>query len=167
VRIRIIVSYSPRYRRGHRFQFVPPVTGIHLAALTPREHDVEVVHQQVRAVSVAADVDLVAISFFSGFARQAYDLADEYRRLGVRVVCGGPHASYWVEEALEHADSVVVGEAESVWPEVLRDAERGSLARVYHGVAGALTDLPTPRYDLLEPEFVVRRVLQATRGCPF
>jgi radical SAM superfamily enzyme YgiQ (UPF0313 family) len=85
----------------------------------------------------------------------------------VKVVCGGPHASYWVEEALEHCDAVVTGEAESVWSEVLRDAERGSLKRVYRGVPQALSGLPTPRYDLLESSFVVRRVLQATRGCPF
>lgn len=167
VKIRIVVSYVPRYRKGHRFQFVPPVTGVHLAAITPEEHTVEVVHEQVREVPVAADVDLVAVSFFSGFARRAYALADEYRKLGVRVVSGGPHASYWVEEALEHFDAVVTGEAESVWPDVLRDAERGTLAGVYRGAPCSMQGLPTPRYDLLEPEFVVRRVLQATRGCPF
>ena len=167
MRIRIIVSYVPRYRRGHGFHFVPPVTGIHLAALTPDDWEVEVVHEQVRAVPVAADVDLVAISFFSGFARRAYEVADAYRALGVPVVLGGPHATFWVDEALAHADAVVIGEAESVWEEVLRDAGRGILAPVYRGQALPLDDLPTPRYDLLEPSFVVPRVLQATRGCPF
>jgi radical SAM superfamily enzyme YgiQ (UPF0313 family) len=83
------------------------------------------------------------------------------------VVCGGPHATYWVEEALEHCDAVVTGEAESVWRDLLRDAERGSLKRVYRGIPQPLSGLPTPRYDLLESSFVVRRVLQATRGCPF
>ena len=72
-----------------------------------------------QAVDTAPDV--VALSFFSGFARRAYDLADRYRALGVRVVAGGPHVSYWTEEALQHVDVVVTGEAESVWPEVLRD----------------------------------------------
>lgn len=166
MRVRIVISYSPRYRRGHLVNFVPPVTGIHLAALT-EGHDVEVFHEQVRAAPVDTTPDLVAISFFSGFARKAYDLADRYRSLGVPVVAGGPHASYWVEEALEHFDAVVIGEAETVWPALLADAERSRLKRVYHGRPAQLAGLPTPRYDLLEKSFVVRRVVQATRGCPF
>ena len=167
MRIRIVVSYVPRYAKGHTFHFVPPITALHLAAITPRAHDVEVIHEQARDVPVTADVDVVAISYFSGFARQAYRLADAYRALGVKVVLGGPHATYWVDEALAHADVVVTGEAESVWPEVCADLERGAAQRVYRGQAQELDGLPTPRYDLLEDRFVVRRVLQATRGCPF
>lgn len=167
MKIRIIVSYVPRYRRGHRFHFVPPVTGVHLAAITPPEHDVELIHEQVREVPVDARPDVVALSFFSGFARRAYELADRYRALGVRVVAGGPHVSYWIEEALEHVDVVVTGEAEGVWAEVLSDLERGVARRVYRGEPASLAGLPTPRYDLLEKEFLVPRVLQATRGCPF
>jgi hypothetical protein len=123
--------------------------------------------EQARPVPVTNDADLVAISFFSGFAREAYRLADAYRLLGVRVVCGGPHVSYWIDEALEHCDAVVVGEAESVWPGLLKDAERGALQRVYKGSPSSLAGLPAPRYDLLERNFVVRHVIQATRGCPF
>jgi radical SAM superfamily enzyme YgiQ (UPF0313 family) len=167
MKIRIIVSYVPRYRRGHRWDFVPPVTGIHLAALTPADHEVEVVHEQVRPVPIDDTPDLVAISFFSGFAERAYQVADAYRRLGVTVVAGGPHVSYWLEEALQHVDTVVVGEAETVWPRLLADAERGALGRVYRGSPHDLDGLPTPRYDLLEPRFMVPRVMQATRGCPF
>lgn len=167
MRVRIIVSYAPRYRRGHLVDFVPPVTGIHLAALTPPEHEVELFHEQVRHVSVDDTPDLVALSFFSGFARNAYSLADRYRALGVPVVAGGPHVSYWIEEALEHVDAVAVGEAETVWPRVVADAKRGALDKVYWGQSAPLIGLPIPRYDLLERNFVVPRVLQATRGCPF
>lgn len=167
MKIRIIVSYVPRYRRGHRFDFVPPVTGIHLAALTGDEHEVEVVHEQVRDVPVDDWPDLVAVSFFSGFARRAYATADAYRAIGVKAIGGGPHVSYWADEALEHFDAVLTGEAESAWPDVLADAAGGSLARVYRGEPRPLAGLPTPRYDLLEDRFVVRRVIQATRGCPF
>jgi radical SAM superfamily enzyme YgiQ (UPF0313 family) len=167
MRIRIVVSYVPRYRHEHFWHFVPPVTGLHLAALTPAEHEVEVVHEQVRPVPIDDTPDLVALSFFSGFARHAYDVADRYRALGVPVVAGGPHVSYWIEEALEHVDAVVTGEAESVWADVVADFARGTPARVYRGEARPLTSLPTPRYDLLEPRFLVPRVLQATRGCPF
>ncbi len=167
MKIRIVVSYAPRYRRGHEAHFVPPLTGIHLAAITPPEYEVEVIHEQVRTVPVDAWPDVVALSFFSGFARRAYAIADRYRELGVRVVAGGPHVSYWTEEALAHVDSVVIGEAEHVWPELLSDLERGTLRPVYHGRPASMTGLPTPRYDLLERRFIVPRVLQATRGCPF
>src|SRR5699024_7532065 len=129
MKVRIVISYAPRYRRGHLVDFVPPVTGIHLAALT-RDHEVEVFHEQVRRVPVDETPDLVAISFFSGFARNAYALADEYRKIGVQVVAGGPHVSYWADEALEHVDSVVIGEAEAVWDDVLADAERRKLRQV-------------------------------------
>lgn len=167
MKIRIVVNYVPRYRRGHRFHFVPPVTGVHLAAITPGEHEVELIHEQVREVPVDRWPDVVALSFFSGFARRAYALADRYRALGVRVVAGGPHVSYWIDEALSHVDAVVTGEAEEVWPEVLRDFERGTPRRVYRGGPASLAGLPMPRYDLLEDTFLVPRVLQATRGCPF
>ncbi|MGH7326782.1 MAG: B12-binding domain-containing radical SAM protein, partial [Polyangiaceae bacterium] len=161
------MSYVPRYRRGHGFQFVPPVTAIHLAALTPSDHEIEVVHEQVRRAPVDDWPDLVCLSFFSGFAGRAYEVADQYRARGIRVVAGGPHVSYWIEEALAHVDSVVIGEAESVWNEMLADAERGIPKKVYRGEARELANLPTPRYDLLEKSFVVPRVVQATRGCPF
>jgi radical SAM superfamily enzyme YgiQ (UPF0313 family) len=167
MKIRIIVAYVPRYKHGHSLQFVPPITGIHLAAITPSEHQVEVLHEQARPIPITGDVDLVAISFFSGFAREAYRLADAYRRIGVRVVCGGPHATYWVDEALEHFDAVVTGEAEEVWPLLLCDANAGRLQRVYRGTPSSLLRIPTPRYDLLERNFIVRHVIQATRGCPF
>ena len=167
MKIRIIVSYVPRYRHGHRWHFAPPVTGTHLAALVPPEHEVDVVHEQVREVPIRADVDLVAITFFSGFARRAYEVADAYRRLGVRVILGGPHVSYWQDEALEHADAIAVGEGDELFPQMIDDAAKGRLERLYKGRTPSLEGLPTARYDLLEDRFVVRRVLQATRGCPF
>ena len=71
-------------------------------------------HQQVEPVPIDTDADLVAISFFSGFAEQAYHLADMYRDKGKTVIAGGPHATFWPDETLEHCDAVVTGEAESV-----------------------------------------------------
>ncbi len=167
MKIDIVIVYSNRYRRGHERHFVPPVTGVHLAALTPRHHDVRVVHQQVQPVDLDTDADLVCLSFFSGFAEEAWRLADALRARGRRVVGGGPHATFWPEETLRHCDAVVTGEAESVWLQLLADAEAGCMRGVYAGQAQPMNDLPTPRYDLLPDKYVVRRVIQATRGCPF
>jgi len=83
------------------------------------------------------------------------------------VVMGGPHVTVLPGEAAAHADAVVVGEGESVWRQVIEDAARGRLAACYRGEARPLAGLPPPRYDLLEPRFAVRRVVMATRGCPY
>jgi radical SAM superfamily enzyme YgiQ (UPF0313 family) len=128
---------------------------------------VRVVHQQVEPIDYDTDADLVAISFFSGFAPEAYQVMDAFKRRGKRVVAGGPHATFSPEEVLRHCDAVVIGEAESVWADLLDDAERGELRRIYRGEPLPLNKLPTPRYDLLPDRFFVRRVVQATRGCPF
>lgn len=163
----IIVVYRARYRRGHEANFVPPITGIHLAALTPAGYRVRVIHQQVESIDFESDADLIALSFFTGFAPEAYRLAAEFRKRGKRVVAGGPHVTFNAEEALRHCDSVVLGEAESVWPELLADAAGGRLRSRYIGGSQALAGLPIPRYDLLKEKFFVPRVVQATRGCPF
>jgi radical SAM superfamily enzyme YgiQ (UPF0313 family) len=184
--IDIIVVYMQRYQHGHEMNFVPPITGIHLAAITPARHRVRVVHQQIDPIDYDSDADLIALSFFSGFTPEARRLAQAFRQRGKIVVTGGPHASFWPQEVLEWSDAVVVGEAESVWPQLLEDAERGfhnprlgvpghegraaeagRMGRVYRGKPTPLHGLPTPRYDLLPGAFFVPRVVQATRGCPF
>ena len=167
MQIDIIIVYCQRYEKGHELNFVPPVTGIHLAALTPPKHRVRVFHQQVDQIDYDTDADLIALSFFSGFANEAYRLANAFKKRGKWVVAGGPHATFWPEEALTHCDAVVIGEVESVWLELLADAERGQLQPQYHGRPDSLDGLPTPRYDLLPNRFFIKRVVQATRGCPF
>jgi radical SAM superfamily enzyme YgiQ (UPF0313 family) len=167
MKIDIIIVYVQRYERGHEVHFVPPITGIHLAAITPPRHEVRVIHQQVQAIDFETDADLIALSFFSGFAPEAYRLASIFRQRGRRVVAGGPHATFSADETLRFVDCVVIGEAESVWEQVLADAEQGTLQERYYGESIPLTDVPTPRYDLLPESFFVTRVIQATRGCPF
>ena len=167
MKIDIIVVYMQRYRFGHEMNFVPPITGIHLAALTPENHRVRVFHQQIDPLPYETDADLVALSFFSGFAPEAYRLAQIFRQKGKTVVAGGPHATFWPEEALNYCDAVVVGEAESVWAQLLADFEQGRLQPRYDGQPLPLDGLPAPRYDLQSKAFFVRRVIQATRGCPF
>jgi radical SAM superfamily enzyme YgiQ (UPF0313 family) len=167
LRVDIIVVYVRRYRFGHETHFVPPITGIHLAAITPPGHRVRVIHQQVEPIDFDTSADLIALSFFSGFAPEAYRLAQEFNKRGKRIVAGGPHATFAPDEVLRYCDSVVIGEAESVWPELLADAARRRLRDRYVGKALPLSGIPTPRYDLLPRSFFVQRVVQATRGCPF
>jgi radical SAM superfamily enzyme YgiQ (UPF0313 family) len=167
VKIEIIVVYVQRYKFGHETHFVPPITGIHLAAITPPEYPVRVIHQQIEAVDFETPADLIALSFFSGFAPEAYRRAREFKRRGKRVVAGGPHATFSPDEVLEYCDCVVIGEAESIWAQLLTDATNGRLQKRYVGKALLLEGIPSPRYDLLPRGFFVKRVIQATRGCPF
>ena len=165
--IDIIIAYVKRYEFGHEKDFVPPITGIHLAAITPREHTVRVFHQQVDRIDLDTNADLIALSFFSGFAPSAFDLAREFKRRGKTVVAGGPHVTFNIDESLHHFDAIVSGEAETAWLDLLKDQELGQLKRVYSGKPCDMKGLPTPRYDLLSDKFFVRKVIQATRGCPF
>jgi radical SAM superfamily enzyme YgiQ (UPF0313 family) len=128
---------------------------------------VRVIHQQVEAPPRETDADLVAISFVSGFAPEAYRVARRYRAQGKIVVGGGPHVTFAEEEARLHSDAIVTGEAEAVWATLLDDAEHGRLQPVYRSAPRPLDGLPTPRYDLLPDRFFIKRVVQATRGCPF
>ncbi|MBE9195905.1 B12-binding domain-containing radical SAM protein [Synechocystis sp. LEGE 06083] len=167
MKIDIIIVYIQRYRKGHEVHFVPPLTGIHLAALTPAKHTVRVIHQQVETVNLDSEADVIVLSFFSGFAPEAYRLAGEYRKRGKITIAGGPHVTFAPEEALGFVDSIVIGEGESVWEQIFQDIEQNRLQQRYVGEAIPLTNVPTPRYDLLPPQYFIRRVVQATRGCPF
>ena len=98
--IDIVVVYQPRYRWGHEADFVPPITGIHLAAITPPAYQVRVIHQQVEPVDFDTEAGLIALSFFTGFATEAHRLAQEFRMRGKRVLAGGPHVTFNGDERL-------------------------------------------------------------------
>src|SRR4030042_4503792 len=117
-----------------------------LAALTPPGHAVTIVDEAFGPDDINQDVDLVGITVMTDVVPRAYDIADAYRRKAVKVVMGGIHPTVLPEEASEHADSVVVGEAEGIWPRLLSDAAWGQMQRLYR--AGRMTDLkglPKPR----------------------
>ena len=142
-----------------------------LAALTPREDEVVYSDDLVRPFDLARDVkdvDLVGISVDSKTARRAYDIAAAYRRRGVKVVLGGIHATAVPDEAAEHADAVVVGEAEDAWPRLLEDFKRGRLERRYSPALPDLAGRPAPRRDLFRSRrYVPFQVVQTMRGCPY
>lgn len=161
--------------KKHKKLFLPMLTLPTLAALTPADHDVAITTEYVQDVDWEEDVDLVGITAVTCQAPRAYQVADEFRRRGRRTVMGGIHASARPEEALEHCDAVVIGEAEGVWDRVLRDAERGSLRKIYQSEARPDLSRPMiPRYDLLDykhyviPPFARTPLIpiQTARGCP-
>ena len=157
--------------RGKVIAQLPSLSLLILASLTPDEFEVDYI--EVPDVSQVGKLDtgydLVAITSYSAQIFEAYELADRYRAAGGPVVIGGPHASAMPEEAAEHADSVAVGEAEALWPNILRDLESGRLEPVYREERPGTFDLrqsAVPRFDLLDPASYNRITVQTSRGCP-
>jgi len=140
-----------------------------VAALTPDDWTVEIIDSRITPINYDIPADLVGITAFTAEAPSAYQIAGGFRARGVPVVMGGFHVSARPEEALEHADSVVIGEAEPVWSQVIADVENNGLQRVYRSGLCAMKDLAIPRRDLLDRAMYVTgfNTLQATRGCPF
>src|SRR6185437_13113042 len=114
------------------------------------------------------DVDLVGISVDSKTARRSYEIATAYRRRGVKVVLGGIHPTAVPEEAIQFADSVVLSEAEDVWPVLLDDFKRGRLKPVYKTELPSLAGRPDARRDLFRSKkYIPFQVVQTMRGCPY
>lgn len=154
------------FRKSLRYA---PLTLTTLAALVPPElgAQVELVDEGIEDVPADARPDLVGLTVITGNAPRAYALADGFRRRGVTVVLGGPHATLMPDEAQRHADAVVVGYAEQSWPRLLRDAASGQLRRRYHqGADFTLRDAPFPRRELLAGKpYLTTNVFEATRSC--
>ncbi|HEY6078236.1 MAG TPA: radical SAM protein [Polyangiaceae bacterium] len=144
-----------------------------LAALTPASDEVIYTDDLVKPFDVerdVKDVDLVGISVDSKTASRSYAIADAYRKRGVKVVLGGIHPTALPEEALMFADSVVVSEAEDLWPQVVEDARAGKLKRLYKGQLPdlSLPGRPLARRDLFKSKkYIPFQVVQTMRGCPY
>ncbi len=149
---------------------LPSLGLLTLAALTPPPHAVRYLEvPDVHALKeLPSGFDLVALSSYSAQIGEAYELARRYRAAGIRVVMGGPHVSAFPDEALEFCDTVVVGEGEPCWPEVVRDAAAGSLRRRYDSGPEPydLAAAPVPAFELLDLAAYNRLTVQTARGCP-
>jgi radical SAM superfamily enzyme YgiQ (UPF0313 family) len=145
-----------------------PLGLMYLAAYTPDDVEVRVIDENVENIDFHDVPDLVGISTMTATAPRSYEIADRYRALGAKVVMGGVHASMLPEEALEHADSVVVGEAEAIWGNVVSDAEDGRLEPLYRQEDFLDFDRPLPpRRDIIDPKrYWSANSVQTSRGCP-
>ena len=151
---------------------LPSLGLLYLAACTPAGHEVryfEAESDGAEPVEVYL-CDLVAISTFSAQIFEAYAIADRLRRAGVKVAMGGLHVSVLPEEALQHADYVVIGEGENVWPAVVETAASRAGSAIFKATdfePVQVGRLPAPRYDILGHRTYSRYTVQATRGCPW
>lgn len=153
---------------GRGRQITPLGLGV-LASLTPDEHNVKLYDENVSDYEYKDDVDLVGLSVMTARATRAYQIADEYRKRGVPVVFGGSHPTLVPDESMQHADSIVMGEAELTWPQVLEDVQNNKLQQVYKSPRWVdMDEVPIPRRDLISAKATFGATsIQATRGCPF
>ncbi len=170
---------NPRYRFKHyaaqaemarllgRQKMQVPLQLPLLAALTPPSWQVRIIDDETDPLPAEVPA-LAGITTLSATSGRAYELAALYRARGAKVVLGGSYVTFMVEEALQHADSVVVGEAEETWPRLLADAAVGRLQRVYRADAPPpFHTSPPPRWELLDKRQMMSVGVETSRGCPF
>jgi radical SAM superfamily enzyme YgiQ (UPF0313 family) len=146
-----------------------PVAGLlAVAAAVPRDqYEVVLTDENIETIDFDLHADMVGISAMTSYVNRGYEIADQFRAKGVRVVMGGVHPSFMPQEALKHADAVVIGEVELVVDKLLGDLRQGSMRGTYksdklHPMVG----MAMPRYDLLKKNrYVNRTFVQTSRGC--
>jgi len=156
-------SHRPRAPRVFRFSML---SSLSVAAAMPPEVEVRLIDEDVEPIDFDDQADLVGISCMTFNAPRAYAIADRFRALGQPVILGGYHPTLLPQEAIEHADSVCIGDAEPVAQEIIQDLAGGGLKPYYLAQPCSLAGLPRPRRDLIRRrDYVPLDAVQATRGC--
>ncbi len=161
----------------YKFGIMPSGTLANIAALTPNNIDISVIDESIDTINYDEDVDLIGISSLTCQAPRAYQIAKEFKKRNKTVIMGGVHATILPQEVLNHVDSVVIGEAENIWPKVISDFQKNKkLKTTYKNkVLPDLQKLLIPRFELtnynkcIKPLFSKTPAIPifTTRGCPF
>ncbi|OGL40367.1 MAG: hypothetical protein A3C43_05420 [Candidatus Schekmanbacteria bacterium RIFCSPHIGHO2_02_FULL_38_11] len=152
-----------------KLPWLPRLALPQLAAITPDDFETTIVDEYIEDIDFNADVDSVAITATTVQAPRAYQIAKEFIKRGKKTIMGGIHASLLPEESQKHVDSVVIGEAEGVWEEVLADLKHRNLKPVYLSRGHMdITHIPSPKLSKLplHKYKVDFKLVQTTRGCP-
>ena len=163
----LLVMPHPNPKRSFfsKFQY-PSSTLQQVAAITPPEHEVTIIDERYEPMQFNNNYDLVGISTLTYNAYRGYEIAKRFRSMGIPVVFGGYHASLMPDEVKQHADSVVIGEAELTWPQLLIDLKNGKLKPFYRNPRVVKAEeIPAARHDIgVYTSF--SQAVQASRGCP-
>src|SRR3989304_4608333 len=100
---------------------MPSLTMPYIAAMTPSDVEVKIIDDHVDEIDFNSDADLIGITSIYTQISRSFQIADEFRKRGKKVIFGGFHASACPDEVSEHCDSILIGEAEYVWKEVFDD----------------------------------------------
>ncbi len=147
--------------------FLPSLSLLTIAASTPADFEVKLIDERIDKIDFDEHFDVVGISIMTEQARRGYEISQKFRKRGVFTVMGGVHVSVLSEEALNYCDSLVIGEGEELWPQLLSDYSKGNVKRTYiQNKQINLEQSPIPRYDLVDTEAFNLIPTQTTRGCP-
>jgi len=157
--------------------YSPSLSILTIIGLTPSNIEVSYIDEDFEEIDFNIKYDIVGISAMTQQITRGYEIAKEFRRRGVYVVIGGIHASVLPYEALEWVDTVIIGEAEDLWPQFLENFKNNKEKKFYKQAEGNSVDLtksPVPKYDFLKnknyfknPKYFFNMVpVQVSRGCP-
>jgi radical SAM superfamily enzyme YgiQ (UPF0313 family) len=154
---------------GGRVRLCPNLGIVTLAALTPEDVEVAVCDENVERLDFDRECDLVGVTAMTPSVLRAYEITGAFRARGKATVMGGFHPSLMPDEAIQHCDSVVIGEAEGVWPRLLSDFAAGRIERFYkRETFPDLQGMPVPRRGLLRRgAYRLPDTIETSRGCPF
>ncbi|KYK33181.1 MAG: hypothetical protein AYK22_01345 [Thermoplasmatales archaeon SG8-52-3] len=139
-----------------------------LTNMTPEKNSIEIIDERLENIDYEKNYDLIGISVMTNQALKAYEISENFRKRGKKVVLGGWHPSALPEEAKQHADSIVIGEAEELWPQLLKDIEEDKLKQIYRQEKPVdLSLLPNYGNGRIKQKGINSAVaIEATRGCP-
>ncbi|HIJ94771.1 MAG TPA: radical SAM protein [Desulfuromonadales bacterium] len=168
---RLLLIYPATHKLGWVKYFqLPSLSLQQVAAVTPAHWQVTLVDESQDSIPDGRGYDLVGITAMTHQAMRAYEIADQFRRNGVPVIMGGMHPTVMPEEALTHADAVVIGEAEPILGQLLKDFLGGRLQKIYRAPIAQddRLDIPRPRREILSGKrYLTTQTVQASRGCPY
>lgn len=148
------------------FSILPTLYARKIAAITPKKHNVKVLTERYSNINFDEPYDIININFTTSTTPRAYEIADKFRKKGKTVVLSGLHPSALPEEAIKHADSVLLGWGELNWLQFLRDYENNSIQAIYQPTKyDKSTQIPPTNVKL--PGLVISGAIEATRGCPY
>ena len=155
-------------KRTNKALMLPQLALYIIQGLTPPEHEVIVIEEEITPVDLEQECDLVAISCLTANAPRAYELCKEFKERGKTVVLGGVHPTILPDEALQHATSIVIGEAEGVWETLLEDFQNNNLKRQYHNPTPDLGKyVPKDFTNIIKKRLFKLIPIMTTRGCPY
>lgn len=148
------------------FSILPTLHARQIAAITSKKHTVHVLNERYETIDYNKNYDLVHINYTTSTAKRAYQIADNFKTKKIPVILSGLHASAVPDEAMQHADAVLLGRGETNWNILLDDFEQGKLQKIY-------TDQPYTKEIIIPPTtislpgFVITAAVESTRGCPY
>ncbi|MBN1306255.1 MAG: radical SAM protein [Anaerolineales bacterium] len=139
-----------------------------LAGLTPLNVEVILYDDRLEPIPYDEPTDLAAINVQIFTARRAYQISAEYRQRGVPVILGGIHPTLIPEEAALYADSIFLGDAETLWSQVLEDVWKKQLKPIYNAGTGPPQPDSLTRRDLYKrKKYLPISLIQFSRGCKY